>query len=261
MRVWRALIVAVLSGIATMAPARADTVYAYWSYWQGDSGAWKYATTGPATANAVDGAVDGWRFTLGSVGRAAHPAPAADFESVCGSTARQSGSVRVAIIIDYGAAATAAPAAQCAVIAAGLSRASALSAVAELRFNNGFICGINNIPERGCGEAVTAPSPSATATAWTTAPARTSPAATPSPTPTETPRTTPSAATSPASTGTPSVAVTPAPVRSGSAPAAVSETSLGAQPGSPLATVVTMVLAGIVLALALRNAKRQRAAR
>lgn len=261
MRAWRAIIVAVLMGIAAMTPVHADTVYAYWSYWQGDTGVWKYATTGPATAPALDGAIDGWRFTLGSDGRAAHPAPAVDFEAVCGNTAKSTGMVRVAIIIDYGSAADLAPVAQCAVVESGLSRASALSAVASLRFNNGFICGINDIPMTGCGDAVTVP----------TTP---TPSATPSLA--ETPRATATASDPPAPhMSTSAMSPTPtsggtrwataAPTTTASDPTPMpsdrnSEASVGTQ-GSPIATVVTVLLAGIVLALALRSARRNRGSR
>ena len=43
---WRVFIVAILLGLVTMTPAHSDTVYAYWSYWQGDTGTWKYALVG-----------------------------------------------------------------------------------------------------------------------------------------------------------------------------------------------------------------------
>lgn len=260
MRAWRAFIVAVLLGIVTVTPVHADTVYAYWSYWQGDTGIWKYATTGPATAPAVDGAVDGWRFTLGSDGRAAHPVPAADFASVCGSIPKPSGSVRVAIVIDYGTAADIPPVAACAVVESGLSRASALSAVATLRFNNGFICGINDIPQTGCGDAVASPAPNASASASASPHA----SATPSSTRTGSSRPTASARAVPtgetataAAVGSPLPTIAP----SGDATPTAAKTNVGDAPNSPLASVATMLLAGVVLALALRNARRQRGSR
>lgn len=262
MRAWRAFIVAILLGIVTVTPAHADTVYAYWSYWQGDTGTWKYATTGPATAPAVDGAVDGWRFTLGSDGRAAHPEPAADFASVCGSTPKPSGSVRVAILIDYGTAADIPPVAACAVVESGLSRASALSAVATLRFNNGFICGINDIPQTGCGDAVASPAPNASARASVSPRA----SATPSRTRTGSLRPTTSARAVPtAETATAAAAAVgsslPTIAPSSDATPTTAKSNVGDAPSSPLATVVTMLLAGVVLALALRNARRQRGSR
>ena len=264
MRIRLALVVAILAGIATTTPARAESVYAYWSYWQGDAGNWKYAVTGPATSAAIDGAVDGWRFTLGSDGKAARPSLAADFQAICGSIEKTSGKARIAIIIDYGTAADVPAVAICSVIPAGLSRASALGAVATLRLNNGFICGINAMPETGCGDAVAAPSGGA------------------SPSPMSTPESSPSANTS----KRPMAAQTEAAPTAGDSPSALSEastppatasaTAAGPQPtetpaarattpsdaeptpNSPIATIVSMVLAGIVLALALRNAKRQR---
>jgi hypothetical protein len=255
MRSLRALVVAVLLGIATTAPAQAGTVYAYWSYWQGDTGTWKYATTGPATAPAVDGAVDGWRFTLGSSGHADQPTPAPDFNAICGTTVKLEGSVRVALVIDYGIAADAVPITHCAVVDAGLSRASALSAVASLRLNDGFICAINDIPRTGCGDAVAAPSASASAsTSPTTTP---TPSGTPKQASTGTPvAPTDSASSTPVASASASATAPSTPASTGPAPSAPSD-----DPGSPLATIVTVILGGVALALALRNARRQQESR
>ncbi len=247
MRKWQAFIVAVLLGLVTMTPAHADTVYAYWSYWQGDTGTWKYALVGPATSPAIDGAVDGWRFTLGSDGKAAQPAPAPDFASICGATAKPDNAVRVAVIVDNGSATTTSPTSYCSIVETGLTRMSALSAVAELRLNNGFICAVNGVPESGCGDAVEVP----------TAPALASAAATP--------RGTAAAPSSPARVmpSAPSTSTTsPSPVVLAAEPSASPSTSrpVKRDTGSPLSTVITMILAGITLALALRNAKRQREA-
>jgi hypothetical protein len=243
----RALIVAILLGNATMTPAHAGTVYAYWSYWQGDSGVWQYAQVGPATSPAIDGAVDGWRFTLGSDGKAARPSSAADFASICGGTAKPENGVRVAVIIDFGTASQSTPTTYCAVVETGLSRMSALGAVVDLRLKNGFICAINAVPEDGCGDVVIATS--------TPLPlASTSPA--------------PATTTQPQHTGSAApIGIAPATSESSSLAAAEPTAQTAGRPkgnrdqGSPLSTVITMILAGIALALALRNAKRQQAAR
>ncbi len=195
MRTARAIAVAAIIGITSVAPAQATTTYEYWSYWQGDSGAWNYSSVGPAISPVKDGAVDGWRFGLGTNEKASAPALAPDFESVCGQTVAAAGQVRVAIFIDFGVAATP-PQSECAVVTEGLSRASALSAIADLRTNNGFICAINGFPTSGCA---------GTATKTTTTP-----------------------------------------------------TKSNHEESSPLPTIVTVILAGITMALALRNARIQR---
>lgn len=251
MRVLRALAAAILLGIAAPAPASADSVYAYWSYWQGDTGTWKYATVGPATAPAIDGAVDGWRFTLGSDGRASQPATTPDFATVCGGTPDRVGSVRVAVVIDFAGLADGGPSARCAVVEQGLSRASALTAVAALRLKNGFVCGIDGLPANGCGDEVETTVSTATAAPATTPRATASavvpPDATAEP---EEPRAADSDA--PRATATPALA----PTSISTTESETSQRSVGVE-GSPLATVLTFVLGGIAVALALRNARRQ----
>ncbi len=153
MRAFRTVIAAALMALAAMPSAHAATTYAYWSYWQLHGQSWKYANVGPAMSPAVDGAVDGWRFTVASEARAQQPSVKPDFNSACAHVARQSGRARVAIFIDYGSNGPA-PRSLCAIVDSGLSRASALGTVASLRLNNGFICAIDNYPAKGCGDAV-----------------------------------------------------------------------------------------------------------
>ena len=153
MRSMRTVIVAAFMALATMPSAHASTTYAYWSYWQLQGQTWKYANIGPAMSPAVDGAVDGWRFTIASESRAQRPAAQPDFSAVCAKFPKQAGKARVALYIDYGSAGPA-PRTICSVVDSGLSRASALGAVARLRLNNGFICAIDNYPSQGCGDAV-----------------------------------------------------------------------------------------------------------
>ncbi|MCI0577777.1 MAG: hypothetical protein L0332_30530 [Chloroflexi bacterium] len=54
----------------------------YWSYWQRDEEAWKYAQVGPTTYQISPGSVDGWSWGPGSVNSAIAP-PAVSFEEVC----------------------------------------------------------------------------------------------------------------------------------------------------------------------------------
>lgn len=241
MKFLRTLIAALLLGSAAITPAFADDAYRYWSYWNADTGSWQYAKLGPAMTKATDGGVDGWRYGVGTTKTSTPPAIAPDFDSICGDTAAPADQVRVAVVIDYGSDAGApTPRSACAVIANGLTRASALAAVAPLRLNQGFVCGIDNFPATGCGEPASVPTRSSAPTA-AVEPAQSadpvavesSPAASPSTSPMDDVQT-----------------ATPTPT---SAPAA--------EDSSLLPTIVTGILAIVVLVLALRNARMQQEAR
>lgn len=52
--------------------------YAYWSYWQGTSGSWVYASTGAFAQVSAHGDVEGWRFQPEGSGRPTDPAPVVD---------------------------------------------------------------------------------------------------------------------------------------------------------------------------------------
>lgn len=246
MKLLRVLIAALLAGSAAISPALAEDAYRYWSYWNADSGEWKYAKLGPAMTKARDGAVDGWRYGVGTVTTSTPPAIAPDFNAVCGGITAETDEVRVAVVIDFGDGDGApAPRSACAVIAAGLTRASALAAVAPLRLNQGFVCGVDNYPAEGCGES--APAPAATAKQRASAQPSTTPAAV-------------ATVTEPASTGT--VATSADPVAS---PASTTQSSEPAADQSSedsiLPTIVTGVLAVVALLLAMRNARIQQEAR
>lgn len=254
MKSMRVFITALLLSGVVITPASAENAYRYWSYWQADNGAWQYAKLGPAMTKATDGGVDGWRFGVGTVQSANAPAIRGDFDAICGNTTVASDQVRVAVVIDYGNEANSPkPRAACAVIAKGLTRASALAAVAPLRMDQGFVCGIDGYPTSGCGESVDTPEAAAAprAASRAAAPAATAAtvaesAASDSVDPTPVAASDASESSAPAG-GTPTASVpTSTPDRT--------ETSL-------LPTVVTMVLAVIALLVALRNAKLQQAAR
>ena len=257
----RVLIAALLVGGAAISPAQGADAYRYWSYWQLESGTWQYAKLGPAMVKATDGAVDGWRYGVGTVQTSTPPDIGIGFTDICGNEPQSSDTVRVAVVIDYGTTADApAPRAACAVIAKGLTRASALAAVAPLRLNQGFVCGIDNYPRTGCGEAVS-PTESVPAPAAKTAAAQAATSSTAAPTarssvaPTQQDASEPAARAS-ASTGASAASASP------SASASASEQTTPAdEPTSPLPTIVTTVLATIALLLALRNARLQKAAR
>lgn len=250
MKLLRVLIAALLAGSAAISPALAEDAYRYWSYWNADSGQWKYAKLGPAMTKAVDGAVDGWRYGVGTVTTSTPPAIAPDFDAICSGVGVGTNEVRVAVVIDFGADAGApAPRSACAVISSGLTRASALAAVAPLRLNQGFVCGIDNYPMSGCGES--APAPTSTPTTQQRASATATPA-------TDIGAVDPTSSASAAPVTDPEVS----PVAAVATPEADSAQATDpASDDSLLPTIVTGVLAIVALLLALRNARIQQEAR
>lgn len=243
----RTVFAALLVWGAAAGPAQGEDAYRYWSYWQRDSGTWAYAKLGPAMLKATDGAIDGWRYGIGSTRTSTPPGLDVDFAAVCGGTVVAADQVRVAVVIDYGSDAGAPPTrAACAVVTKGLTRASALAAVAPLRLDQGFVCGIDAYPSSGCGEAVDTV---ATQKVITTPRTASSASATPSQnagTPTPAPMTSETVTNTPAPTNTSDPSASPIP----------SET-----PSSPLSTIVTIVLGAIALLLAFRNARLQKESR
>jgi hypothetical protein len=150
-------------------PTQAQSGYRYWSFWQVENNQWRYSQIGPASLPVTDGDVHGWRFGVSTQDGSAAPQPRTDptqaFESICGAVAVDAGEVRVAILVDSGQQDIAPPGQQapaprpaCAVVPQGSTGATALSAVAELGINDGFICSINGYPSGECAVAVDVPS-------------------------------------------------------------------------------------------------------
>lgn len=164
----RALTAVLVAGTLTgpaAAPAQAQE-YRYWSFWNGGGtdGSWAYATQGPATLRPADGAVEGFRFTVGADSAAAgKPRAAADFDAVCGATPAKEGRKRIGVVLDFGTAADAPggerpPKARtaCAQVPEDASAGEALAAVARpLRYDsNALLCGIAGYPASGCADQV-----------------------------------------------------------------------------------------------------------
>ncbi|MGW2408592.1 SCO2322 family protein [Streptomyces sp. NPDC001739] len=167
----RALTAVLVAGTLTgpaAAPAQAQE-YRYWSFWNGGGrdGSWAYATQGPATLRPADGAVEGFRFTVGADSAAAgKPRAAADFDAVCGTTPAKDGRKRIGVVLDFGTAADAPggerpPKARtaCAQVPEDASAGEALAAVARpLRYDShALLCGIAGYPESGCADQVKDP--------------------------------------------------------------------------------------------------------
>lgn len=157
------LLTAGLATLALAAPAQA-AAYRYWSYWQGDTGTWVAAPTGPGDYTLVDTDVQGWRFAITTDMPSRPPDNAPVFADLCpnlvaaGATADQ---VRVAVVIDAGYAADA-PEGQtapgdvvsCVTVAQGSTGNQALAAAGSVTDDNGLVCSINGYPEAECGTEV-----------------------------------------------------------------------------------------------------------
>ncbi len=155
-----ALALAASSIALVTSPAQA-AAYRYWTYWQAPAaaGTWAFATQGPGTAVPADGDVEGWAFgvTTQSADPDDAPATAPDFAAVCADTAAAPDGKRVALIIDFGPAAVApagqtppAPVAQCVVAAPDATGYDLLRSVAEVRTEDGLVCGVAGYPEGEC---------------------------------------------------------------------------------------------------------------
>ena len=155
-----ALALATVATVLVAAPAQASA-YRYWTYWQAPAGAatWSFATQGPATSLPADGSVEGWSFgvTTTSGSRDDAPATAPDFASICGNMAAEAGRKRIALVIDSGPAAVApdgelppAPVATCVVTDEQASGYDVLRSIAEVRTEDGLICGVAGYPAREC---------------------------------------------------------------------------------------------------------------
>lgn len=156
------LCAALLTSLATPAHAAA---FRYWSYWQGATGTWVVAQTGPADHTVVDEDVQGWRFAISTEAVTQAPDNAPDFAALCPDLAASgaaSGQVRVAVVIDSGFAADA-PAGQtppadvvsCVTVPEGSTGSQALAAAASVIDQDGLVCSINGFPTDECGAPVT----------------------------------------------------------------------------------------------------------
>lgn len=147
--------------VCAAAPAHAVQGYRYWSFWTVTDGAWRYAQLGPASTVVRDGDVQGWRFGISTDDGTLAPAPrtnaATAFTDICAGTPEVSGSARVAFLIDFGTKESAPtvetpPAARwsCVVVPEQSTGATVLSQVAQVRLDNGFVCGIDGFPSSEC---------------------------------------------------------------------------------------------------------------
>jgi len=173
------LLAGALLGAAATAPVAATEQtgrYRFWSYWWGADGQWTFARAGASHAVA-DGDVEGWRFGLGDSSGAEQPREAASFDALCGHVPRPDGSVRVALVVDFGDPADAPDGesppsgvdSRCVVVPE--AQATGIAVLAEsstVRQRSGLICGIGGFPQRDCAPRVTVDAAPAAPSGWDT---------------------------------------------------------------------------------------------
>ncbi|MHB1614798.1 MAG: SCO2322 family protein [Actinomycetes bacterium] len=168
----------VVATVGASTPARAAS-YQYWSYWQGRSSGWSYATIGPASDVLADGALEGWRFEISPESGAVPPRSRPRVATLCASTPPLPDRIRVGLVVDFGTSADA-PAGQqpppgltrCVQVPVGSTGADVLVAAGTTirTDSSGLFCALDGYPTTGCGRLVSTPggstpAPSASPTA------------------------------------------------------------------------------------------------
>ncbi len=194
------------------------STYRYWTYWWGSGTGkagtgWTFAPAGPGYHVVGDTAVVGWRFATTSTVGGAKPRQSADFAALCPQLASPvSGSVRVALVVDYGTGADAPPGqsppttstvrVECLTLPVTpkpTGNTALGTAGIPTRVEQGLVCALDGYPVGECAPVVADPSPTTGSS---------SPPATAKPSPTPTRSQSPSAPRSSAS---------PAPATAGAA--------------------------------------------
>ena len=169
------LIVAVVATLGLAAAPADAAAYRFWSYWQGASGQWVAAQTGPADYTVVDQDVQGWRFGIATTAPMTPPDNAPAFATLCPalvSGEAPSGQVRVAVVVDAGFVADA-PSGQtppadevsCVTVPSASTGSQALSAAGTITEQNGLVCAIDGFPANECSAEITDAEASAAAQA------------------------------------------------------------------------------------------------
>jgi hypothetical protein len=158
-----ALMVGLLAALAIGSPAAA-TAFRYWSYWQGATGTWVVAQTGPADHAVADRDVQGWRFAISTAEVTVAPDNPPAFAALCPqleSGGAVAGQLRVAVVIDSGFVADApegqtppADLVACVTVPEGSTGSQALAAAASVVEQGGLVCSVNGYPTDECGAEV-----------------------------------------------------------------------------------------------------------
>ncbi|HEX5018735.1 MAG TPA: SCO2322 family protein [Actinomycetes bacterium] len=141
--------------------------YRFWSYWVGGGSDWSFSSQG-ASRRPPDGGVDGWRFAISpDSASAVQPRRSPSFDRICRGTPEQDGQKRVGLVIDFGTTSDAPEGESppqmlttCAVVPEDANGYEVLTTVAQLRIDDGMICGINGYPATECGKVVSDPTTS-----------------------------------------------------------------------------------------------------
>ena len=272
-----AVALALVGLLATAAPAQATT-YRYWTYWWGtgsgpDHTGWWFASQGPA-GPVGDGWVLGWRFQTTSVSGGATPRASADFAALCpGLATPVAGSVRVALVLDFGTSSDAPPG-QHPPTTASVQRACVTlptsptptgarvlaAARVTVRSEGGLVCALDGYPVGECAPVVADPTPTPSRTA-TPSTRHASPAVTPTAARSPTPRATPTAAarTTSAPPATPAASTASPPAPGPTLPVTDVAPAASEQPtGSPAGLLVGGAVVAGVAGVAWWTARRRR---
>lgn len=174
--------VAVVAALIGAPTATAEGLTRYWSYWNASDGVWEYATQGAGTTLPQNGDVEAWSFvvTEGMTDAAGPPPmdPNQVWQDACADAQPSGGQKAVAVVLDFGTADIApagetppAPITDCAVVDEGANGFQVLSAIADVRADGGFLCGIEGYPRAECAPIIDslAPAPATPETASTMA--------------------------------------------------------------------------------------------
>ena len=153
------LLVAVVATLGLAAAPANATAYRFWSYWQGASGQWVAAQTGPADYTVVDQDVQGWRFGIATTAPMTPPDNAPEFATLCPALASgeaPSGQTPPADEVS------------CVTVPTGSTGSQALSAAGTITEQNGLVCAIDGFPAAECSAEITDAEASAAAQAGAT---------------------------------------------------------------------------------------------
>lgn len=157
-----AVVITLPALVAVALPAQAD-MYRYWSFWQSNGSEWVFVEVAPTDIVPANGEVNGWRFGVGGTdGETTRPPRStASYSEICGTEPAPEGQKKVAEIIDTGTLEDAPdgstppePVAVCATVPAEANAVQTLQAVADVRLEQGLLCGIFGYPATGCGDVV-----------------------------------------------------------------------------------------------------------
>lgn len=240
-----ALVLGLAAFVLPATPAAAADAYRFWGFFQLTGSTWAFATKGADQVVPADGAVDGWRLSVGDMSVTHMPRAVLTFDAICAGTLAQAGKKRVGVVLDFGRVADSdpgatvpGPRAQCAVVDAKATSQAILAAVAPVRAEKGMVCAVENLPATGCGAKVT------------NVPAEAKAADTPIDIPVVAAGTPAAPTTSAAPTDSASPTASPA----ASAPTAA--TSTGPSPGTVLVVLLVLVAAAVAIWLSMRRRRR-----